>query len=144
MAAGPSNRHPSVKGDAPLTISGLDEDAADEYDRRLRSVVQHNEPMSLPSHEPTEEWPPHLLSNIAMGIGRGTLFPSETTTLIGRDLHMMNSEEFTQFLNELRAEYDLPPKADKGSRMTPSEELEDFEGVLTEEDCASLQQHEDL
>ncbi|MGC4097331.1 MAG: hypothetical protein QM706_09460 [Nitrospira sp.] len=57
---------------------------------------------------------------------------------------MMNSEEFTQFLNELRAEYDLPPKVDKDSRMSSIEEADDYEGTLTEEDCASLQQQEDL
>jgi hypothetical protein len=57
---------------------------------------------------------------------------------------MMNSEEFTQFLNELRAEYDLPPKVEKGSRVAPIEETDDYEGVLTEEDCASLRQQEDL
>lgn len=57
---------------------------------------------------------------------------------------MMNSEEFTQFLNELRAEYDLPPKVEKGSRVSPIEETDDYEDVLTEEDCASLRQHEDV
>lgn len=57
---------------------------------------------------------------------------------------MMNSEEFTQFLNELRAEYDLPPKVEKGSRVSPIEETDDYEGVLTEEDCASLRQQEDI
>lgn len=56
---------------------------------------------------------------------------------------MMNSEEFTKFLNELRAEYDLPPRFDKASLMTPSEETEPYEDVLTEEDCASLQQRDD-
>ncbi len=55
----------------------------------------------------------------------------------------MNSQEFTRFLNELRAEYDLPPKFDKGSRMVPSEETDTDEEILTEEDCASLQQRDD-
>lgn len=53
---------------------------------------------------------------------------------------MMNSQEFTKFLNELRAEYDLPPQFKKGSLMSPSEETDTYEEVLTEEDCASLQQ----
>jgi hypothetical protein len=52
---------------------------------------------------------------------------------------MMNSEEFTQFLNKLRAEYDLPPKFDKGSLMSPNEETDNDEDVLTEEDCSRLQ-----
>ena len=52
---------------------------------------------------------------------------------------MMNSEEFTKFLNELRAEYDLPPKFDKGSFMSPSEETDHDEDVLTEEECFRLQ-----
>ena len=56
---------------------------------------------------------------------------------------MMNSQEFTKFLNELRAEYDLPPKFTKGSLMSPSEETDTCEDVLTEEDCASLQQPDD-
>lgn len=56
---------------------------------------------------------------------------------------MMNSQEFTKFLNELRAECDLPPKFDKGSLMTPSEESDTHEDVLTEADCVSLQQSDD-
>lgn len=56
---------------------------------------------------------------------------------------MMNSQEFTKFLNELRAEYDLPPKFDKGSVMVPREETDTYEDVLTEEDFASLQQPDD-
>ena len=55
---------------------------------------------------------------------------------------MMNSQEFTKFLNELRAEYDLPPKFDKGSLMVPSEETDPSEDLLTEEDFASLQQQD--
>jgi len=51
---------------------------------------------------------------------------------------MMNSEEFTQFLNELRAAYDLPPKFEKGSLMSPSDETDTYEDVLTEEDCSRL------
>jgi hypothetical protein len=56
---------------------------------------------------------------------------------------MMNSEEFTQFLNELRTEYDLPPKFVKGSLLSPSEETDTYEDVLTEEECSRLQQQED-
>ena len=56
---------------------------------------------------------------------------------------MMNSQEFTKFLNELRAQYDLPPKFKKGSLMSSSEETDISEVVLTEEDCASLQQPDD-
>lgn len=55
---------------------------------------------------------------------------------------MMNSQEFTKFLNELRTEYDLPPKFDGGSLMAPNEEMDTDEEVLTEEDCASLQQRD--
>lgn len=62
---------------------------------------------------------------------------------IGRDLRMMNNEEFTQFLNELRAEYDLPPKFHKGSLMSPSEETDHYEDVLTEEECSRLQPQDD-
>ena len=39
---------------------------------------------------------------------------------------MMNSEEFTQFLNELRAEYDLPPTFEKGTLASPSEEIDTY------------------
>lgn len=48
---------------------------------------------------------------------------------------MMNSVEFTKFLNELREEYGLQPSA----------ELEpvDYEDLLTEEDLAGLQPQED-
>ena len=56
---------------------------------------------------------------------------------------MMNSQEFTNFLNELRAEYDLPPKLEKGLLMTTAEESDTSEDVLTEEDFASLQQPDD-
>ncbi len=56
---------------------------------------------------------------------------------------MMNSEEFTQFLNELRAEYDLPPKFDKGALMSPSEDTDTYEDILTEEDCSRLQQQDE-
>lgn len=55
---------------------------------------------------------------------------------------MMNSQEFTKFLNELRAEYDLPPKFDEDSFMAPTEDMDTDEDVLTEEDCASLQQRD--
>jgi hypothetical protein len=33
---------------------------------------------------------------------------------------MMNSEEFPQFLNELRAAYDLPTEFEKGALVSPS------------------------
>jgi hypothetical protein len=56
---------------------------------------------------------------------------------------MMNSEEFTQFLNELRAAYDLPPKFEKDSLMSSSEETDHYEDVLTEEDCSRLQPQDD-
>ena len=56
---------------------------------------------------------------------------------------MMNSEEFTRFLNELRAEYDLPPKFDKDMLMSSHEEMDTNEEILTEEDCVSLKR-EDL
>ncbi len=56
---------------------------------------------------------------------------------------MMNSQEFTKFLNELRAEYDLPAKFDQGSLMSQSEETDTYEDVPTEEDCARLQQRDE-
>lgn len=56
---------------------------------------------------------------------------------------MMNSEEFTQFLNELRAEYDLPPKFDKDSLVSPSEETDNYEDVLTQADCSRLKTQDD-
>lgn len=52
---------------------------------------------------------------------------------------MMNSDEFTQFLNELRATYDLPPKFEKGSLLSPSEDTDTYDDVLTEADCFRLQ-----
>lgn len=55
---------------------------------------------------------------------------------------MMNNQEFTKFLNELRTEYDLPPKFEDGSLMAPHEDMDAYEDVLTEEDCASLQQRD--
>jgi hypothetical protein len=56
---------------------------------------------------------------------------------------MMNSEEFTRFLNELRAAYDLPPKLEKGSLISSSAETDHYEDVLTEEDCSLLQPQDD-
>lgn len=55
---------------------------------------------------------------------------------------MMNSQEFTRFLNELRTAYDLPPKFDEDSFVASNEDMETDEDVLTEEDCASLQQQD--
>ncbi|MBS0152910.1 MAG: hypothetical protein JSR31_18450 [Nitrospira sp.] len=55
---------------------------------------------------------------------------------------MMNSQEFTKFLNELRTEYDLPPKFEDDSLIAPHEDTDAHEDVLSEEDCASLQQRD--
>lgn len=55
---------------------------------------------------------------------------------------MMNNQEFAKFLKALRTEYDLPPKFDENSLMGPNEEMDIDEDVLTEEDCASLQQQD--
>lgn len=55
---------------------------------------------------------------------------------------MMNSQEFAKFLNELRAAYDLPPKFEEDSLMASNEDMDTDEDVLTEEDCASLQQRD--
>ena len=58
------------------------------------------------------------------------------------ELHMMNNQEFTEFLNSLRTAYDLPPRLEEDSLMAPREDMDAYEDVLTEEDCASLQQRD--
>ena len=50
----------------------------------------------------------------------------------------MNSVEFTRFLNELRAEYGLPPSAELEPVDLDAEDL-----FMTEEDVAGLRQQED-
>ena len=65
---------------------------------------------------------------------------------------MMDEDEFTKFMNDLRKEYGLPPKlakpilrASRDEPMVLPEEAEpaDYEDVLSEDDVTSLQQEDD-
>lgn len=66
---------------------------------------------------------------------------------------MMNSEEFTKFMKELRTEYGLPPKLymsvprpSQGPPVVPTDEPEpgDYADDLTEEDGTGLWLQEDI
>jgi hypothetical protein len=82
------------------------------------------------------------LPSIAIGV-RNDILSLSRPLLDRRDLPMMNSEEFTQFLNELRAAYDLPTEFEKGALVSPSEETDNSEALLTEDDCSRLQPQDD-